>query len=328
MTKEELLLAVGQVDEALLANCEAKAPRKKLSKIAAVAALFVCVVMGVAVGRPGSEPVPTAPEPTQPQWECSMLSTMNGASAPLGLAASDAAVVWNRGTYQDENAPREMTVTFDGETYTGNYQYSICVVGCGYIKDFYQREDRNAHFAEFSVHRETGQLMGIDFATKDFFTRNEEAQALEDPRNMLPDMVRQWASYFIDTDQYEMRLYRSLAQKDPEMTTYTYEFVRKANGLDTTDLLQVMVSDRGILGWIGAKHLGWVEENRDQLEAFACVDSKALIQRDTNLTSVAVEKESYGITPEGKVVMLVLCSAKVQAGMSAGYIIVIENTAQ
>ena len=328
MTNEELLRAVGHVDEDILENCERAKPSGRKAWMTAAAALFACVVMATVMGKPGQEPVPTDPEPTEPKWECSMLSGMNGASPPLGLAASDAAAVWNRGTYQDENAPREMTITFDGETYTGNYQYSICVVGCGYIKDYYQREDRNAHFAEFSVHRETGQLMGIDFATKDFFTRNEEAQSLEDPRNMLPDMVRQWASYFINIEQYEMRLYRAVAQKDPEMTTYTYEFVRKANGLDTTDLLQVMVSDRGILGWIGAKHLGWVEDNQDQLEAFASVDAKALIQRDTNLTGVMIQKESYGITPEGKTVMLVSCSGKVQAGMSAGYIIVIENTAQ
>lgn len=328
MTKEELLLAVGQVDEALLANCETKAPGRKLWKITAVAALFACAVIGMAVGRPGSEPVPTSPEPTEPQWECSMLSTMNGASAPLGLAAADAAVVWNRGTYQDENAPREMTVTFDGVCYTGQYRYSICVVGCGAIKDYYQSESPDAAFSEFSVDRETGKLTGIDFVTRGYFAANEETEALEDPINMLPGIAKQWAAHFLDVEQYKMRLSSTRVMQDPRTILYIFDFVKEVDGVGTTDKLQLLITDRGILGWIGTKQLGWVENSQEQLEAFAMADPKALIQRDTTLTSVTVQEKYYGITPEGKVVMLVRCSAKVQAGMTAGYIIVIENTAQ
>lgn len=329
MTREELLLAVGHIEEDLLANCDAqrKAPRKRMWKIAAVAASFACIVLGATVARKDA-PTPVIPEQTEPRWECSLLSTMNGSSAGFGLTAADASAVWNRGTFQDAAAPQEMTITFDGKTYTGNYSYSICVVGCGYIKDYYQSEDPRGAFSEFSIRRETGALTGIHFATREFFARNAETPVLEDPSNMLPDMAKQWASHFIDVEAYEMYLYRTIPQQDPKMTTYIYEFVKKANGLDTTDWLQVMLSDRGILGYIGMKQPGWVDEQEEQLQAFASVDPKALIQRDTALTNVAVRKQYYGITPEGKVVLLVNCSVTVQGGMSAGATIVIENTAQ
>lgn len=328
MTNEELLRAVGHVDEDILENCESVKPARWKARIAAAAALFACVIIGAAVARPGAQPMPTDPEPTQPKWECFMLSGMNGASPPLGLAASDAAAVWNRGTYQDENAPREMTITFDGITYTGYYRNSICAVGCGKIKDYYQSEGPDAAFSEFSVERETGILTGIDFVTRDYFDANEATEPLEDPINMLPDMARQWASHFIDVDQYKMRLASTRVMQEPRTVLYVYEFVKEVDGRSTTDKLQMLITDRGILGWIGSWQLGWVEDNRDQLEAFACVDAKALIQRDTNYTGVAVSKESYGITPEGKAVMLVSCSVKVQGSMTAGAILVIENTAQ
>lgn len=325
MTKEELLLAVGQVDDDLLANCETKAPRQKRWKIAAVAALFACAVMGAAVGRSGAEPVPTTSEP---QWECSMLSGMNSASAAFGLAASDVAEVWNRGTYQDESAPGEMTVTFDGVCYTGQYRYSICVVGCGKVKDYYQSEGPNAAFSEFSVDRETGKLTGIDFVTTGYFEANEKTEALEDPINMLPGIAKQWAAHFIDVEQYKMRLSSTRVMQDPRTILYIYEFVKEVDGVGTTDQLQLLITDRGILGWIGTKQVGWVEDHRQQLEAFAMADPKALIQRDTTLTGVTVQEKYYGITPAGKVVMLVRCSVTVKGSMTAGAIVVIENTAQ
>ena len=325
MTKEELLLAVGQVEDDLLANCEAKVPRQTIWKLVAAAALVACAVMGAAIGRFGTEPVPTD---SQPQWECSMLSAMNGEPAAFRLEAFDVADVWNKGTYQDENAPREMTVTFDGVCYTGQYRYSICVVGCGKIKDYYQSEDPDATFAEFSVDRESGALTGIDFVTWDYFEANEKTEALEDPMNTLPGIAKQWASHFIDVEQYKMRLDSTRVMQDPRTILYIYAFVKEVDGTGTTDQLQLLITDRGLLGWIGTKQLGWVENHQKQLEVFATVDPKALIQRDTNLTGVTVQEYYYGITPEGKVVMLVNCSVTVKGSMTAGAVIVIENTTQ
>lgn len=330
MTKEELLHAVGHVDEEILANCDdqqPKAPRRKIWKLAAAAALFACVVLGVAFSRIGREATPI-PEQTEPEFECSMLDTMNGTSAGFGLAASEVSAIWNEGYFSSEDAPEEMTVIFDGVSYTGSYTWSLCASGCAITKDYYLPNDSNANFLEFSVNRETGELADINFVTKDYFAKNAETEPLEDPRNTLPDMARQWASHFIDPDQYEMRLYRTIPQPDPKMTTYIYEFVQVVNGLDTTDKLQIMISDRGLLGYIATGQLGWVEENEKQLEAFALADPLALIQRDSTLSNVKVKGQRYGITPDGKVVLLVNCSVTVKGSMTAGAIVIIENTAQ
>lgn len=255
----------------------------------------------------------TACDTTEPQWVCSVLTGGNSySSADIATESTQDWGIWSQGYYFSDDAPAEKTVSFDGITYTGNYIWSVCVTGCGIIKDYYQSSDPNANFLEFSVNRETGELTGINFVTKHYYKNNSEMEELERVDSVLPKLACTWASYFIDIDQYEMRLYRTTPQTDPEMTTYVYEFVRVVNGLDTTDMLQIMISDRGLLGYIDSRHLGWVEDNKNSLEKIATVNPDMMVQNASNITDVAIERQRYGITPEGDVVLLVKCSGKVE----------------
>ena len=249
---------------------------------------------------------------TEPKWVCSVLTGENSySSKDVTMENTQDWEIWNQGYYTSDDAPKEKTISFNGTVYTGSYIWSICATGSGIIKDYYQANNSEANFLEFGVNRETGELTGINFVTKNYYKQNAEADVLEQVDSALPKLASTWASYFIDTDKYVMRLHRTIPQTDPEMTTYVNEFVRVVNGLDTTDMLQVMISDRGLLGYIDSRHLGWVEKNERLLKKMETLDPDIIVQGTSSITDVTIEGKRYGITPDGDVVMLVNCSGKV-----------------
>lgn len=249
-------------------------------------------------------------------WDCTLFSNSNAiAISQLAIPIAEEATYWNAGYFESATADSEKTIFFDGQTYTGSYVYSICPPGCGIIMDYYHPQDPIASgCAEFCVDSSTGALLSIDFITSAFYDKHANTSTPTQTEAALQKIAEQWASLYIDSDEYTVRLSRKDDLTDPQMTLYTFEFVKVVNGVDTTDRLLVLLSDRGELGYITPQQLGWVEENIDQLNDFSKINPSKLIETTMGLKSANVEEQWYGITPDSEVVLLVNCVVESKTG--------------
>ena len=132
---------------------------------------------------------------------------------------------------EEDTAPRELTVEFEGNSYTGQYQHTQAVAGYVCVARIYKNGN-----VQFSVDRETGALL------------NFEKRAINAaPRSVTEDQARQAADRFvagmIDAAGYTVTTV-SVAP------AYLITYVRIVSGFETTDRVQVQVAgDGSILGY-------------------------------------------------------------------------------
>lgn len=249
-------------------------------------------------------------------WDCSLLSGSNAiATSQLAIPIAEEATYWNAGYFESATADSEKTIYFDGQSYTGSYVYSICPPGCGIIMDYYHPQDPiTSGCAEFCIDSSTGDLLSIDFITSAFYDKHTNTSTPVQTEAALQKIAEQWASFYINPDEYTVRLSRKDDLTDPKMALFTFEFVKVVNGIDTTDRLLVLLSDRGELGYITPQQLDWVEKSIGQLNQFSKTNPSKLIENTIGLKSAKVEQQRYGITPDGEVVLLVSCVVESKTG--------------
>ena len=141
-----------------------KTMQKRLWKVAGVCILLVVVVLisqWIAISR----------------MRCYVVDPGNGAVlSGLPLFQAEGAALWRKGAFQSETAPQEMTVTFDGKTYTGIYAYSYCTVGESDVVDCYRSKDRYEGWDEFAVIAGTEKVDAINLAGMGFHDNQKNDQ--------------------------------------------------------------------------------------------------------------------------------------------------------
>ncbi|MBR4769170.1 MAG: hypothetical protein IK088_09375, partial [Lachnospiraceae bacterium] len=132
MNGSDLIKQLNDLDEDLIdeaAGTENLKPRRKVWIILAAAALLI-VLSGAAALL-----ILYHPRKKVTGYRAELLTEMNGiASAAVGMPdqAFQASAL-----YQREGAAPELTVSFDGETYTGTYSHSTRTAGTKTVQDFY-----------------------------------------------------------------------------------------------------------------------------------------------------------------------------------------------
>lgn len=258
--------------------------------------------------------------------ECFLLDAQNGSLPGTALKWAEEASWWNRGSFHSETANPMLTVTFAGKEYTGTYKYSVCPPGQGITKDYYEPENpKEADFDEFGVVSGTGELAYISLLTNTLPEEMEQMPKLENIGQKLEALARQWASEFIDPEKYTFRLVRG-GFGVGDVRNYLYEFVRDVDGVDTTDKLTVLLTDRGNLIHIGVGHTGWTEEKRVQLFRFRMANTEKQVAKALEGLQYRIAKQTYGITPKGEVVLLVNCEVRMSNGAGYGVVVMLKET--
>ena len=255
---------------------------------------------------------------------CYLLDTQNGSPAGVTLARAEEADDWTRGSFQSETAAPTVTVTFNGNTYTGSYRYSVCPGGQGITKDYYGPENpEEADYDGFSVISGTGELAYISLLSNALLEEMEQQPRLENAGYALEELAFYWAAQFIDPEEYTFRMVRG-GYGAGDVRNYLYEFVCTVDGVDTTDKLTVLLTDRGYLIHIGVGHPGWTQDKQAQLFRLKAANTDRLVKKAMNGLQYRIAEKTYGITPQGQAVLMVNCEVTLPTGAACGVVVLIK----
>ena len=151
--------------------------------------------------------------------------------------------VENLNSHDDPNAPREITVTFMGKTYTGEYLRSLVRDPNLYLSHRYESD-----VGYFEINDTTGQVVKFMFTDKpelpEFSTIQES-----DCQNIINDIVDD----YIDPNGYECEV-----SVDPRGSNYYYScrYYREFDGCKTNDEIFVKVDGNGHIHHVNMRMLG------------------------------------------------------------------------
>ena len=293
MTANTLLTLIGEAQDAHVRS--AWQARKRLPLWIKGVAAVACVCL-LAAGMMGASVA---------SMRCYLADTSNGAAiSGFGISRAEDAALWNRGMFQSETAAPTVTVTFGGKTYTGVYRYSLCTAVSGGTADYYRPQ--GAEWAEFSVDAQSGALRSIDLISQGFLEEQGSLPSMD--ADAVEEKAKRLAAQYIDIDDYVMRRTRVSRDEENGLLLYTYEFVRVVGGYDTTDKLQLMLTDRGSLLQISGLQSRWVDDHGLALMKLRLIDPEEILREALGDRSFRIRKCTYGITPEGTTMILVDCT--------------------
>ncbi len=179
-----------------------------------------------------------------------------------------------RGAKEGRTIPQELTITFDGKTYTGKY-----VDTYGYTYDTYNidRYLVEADRISFDVDASDGSLETIMFPD-----RPEGDKTIEDCKTEALRIAKQ----YINTDLYELRT-------NTNDSLHTFFFRRKIGEYDTVAAMSIGIDKQGNCAYINRMMTDEFEEwisKQDESEIKA-----TLAKFDADITHSAIEEKVRSI---------------------------------
>ena len=176
---------------------------------------------------------------------CYLLSSSNSLAADASKYLADASESkwWNGISFQSDSAKKEMTVKFQGKTYTGSYSCSYYDTYNSFATDYYDGEDG----LEFGINAVNGKLVYINLKTQSFF--EEEPLLPEKPgiEEESAEIAKEVAAQFADISEYEfissyVTPYQPDEGQEPSMSFYTYTYCKTINGVNSSAYISVQVT--------------------------------------------------------------------------------------
>lgn len=141
-------------------------------------------------------------------------------------------------SHDDVTAPAERTVTFNGKTYTGNYEDSYTRMPNAYVSHSYMGNTEDGNLVYFYVNAKTQELTCISL-----YRKTEQAGKAVDEaacRKVADELADDYISlkdYKVKEDSY----------KDYDFIRYTYTYYREVSGYETTDMIRIVVDGNGVV---------------------------------------------------------------------------------
>ncbi|MBE6671580.1 MAG: hypothetical protein E7593_05195 [Ruminococcaceae bacterium] len=142
--------------------------------------------------------------------------------------------------HQDKSAPKEATVTFNGKTYSGEYDCSIINVPNLYTSHKYKGDN-----FYFEINGKTGELSSIYFLDASFGGNAISKEKCKEIADLIADD-------YIDLSEYKVEEYKY-------GSAYSFDYFREVNGYKTVDRLTVGVEENGNVAVFGKYTLGSFE---------------------------------------------------------------------
>ena len=302
----------------------------------AAAAFLVCLIAGgvfAAVYFHQPKETPTSGDPTlmagpsatptemntaPKQYHVRLISKGNSGEIS-GVFTSNA--METGGVFQSETARPELTVTFEGQIYHGVYRWSERYAGSGMILDGYDAETDSVK-AFFKVNTEDRSLMFFEILSQngleggDYFLWEVSLPVL--PESEIEKAALRYAGIWSSMEDYTVS---HTVQKGNETCAdfYDYVFCRKVHGIETTDRIMVLISDRGIFHYAGAEGSRWADEHWEELSSFDVKAATEAAKEASHLTNPTVKIRRFGIDENGQVfLMLFLTGANEETPLLLG----------
>lgn len=230
-----------------------KAAKKRtigLSILLLIVFISVCTVASVEMLSPFlEEPISTQELTTEPTKttipepvSLVALTLGNTSDSPMAVGIPVEYDFWglkSRAPFQDASAPQTMTVTFNGESYTGSYQSSHILPPNTFQEDDYYIDGE----CLFTVNAETGELTG--FLPMDLKSIQEGNETVEACRSAALAFA---AQQFGDLSQFRIT--------SSEGLTPTFQFVRYIGDMKTAEIFVINVSNAGNICGFSSMMLG------------------------------------------------------------------------
>lgn len=191
-----------------------------------------------------------APETEAPALKAYMVGTTDCTTNSFG----EIYPFWsheNRAGHLDESAPQTMTITFNGQTYTGTYDETYVRRYATYLEHVYRFENARGYASEFTVHAETDELMYIRF---------DSASELKISEEKAEKIAFAVADQYINRDEYILTVEKSdLAIR--------YHYDKYIGGVKTSEYFIVSVTGEGEILDISKCNLGAFPSEQEKLSA-------------------------------------------------------------
>lgn len=249
---------------------------------------------------------------------CYLLSSSNSLAADASEYLTDASESkwWNGTSFQSDSAKKEMTVEFQGKTYTGSYKYSYYDIYNSFATDYYDGGDG----LEFGINAVNGKLVYINLKTLSFF--KEEPLLPEKPRieDESAEIAKEVASQFADISDFEVSSEVMPFQPDEiqatTMSFYTYTYWKIVNGERSSDYVTIQVTSKGNIASVLVGDIDAFEgEALQQAKVYKNIDVDETvldvmkkITKNLNSPTCKVEEKCYSVTPDGELVVVVRAS--------------------
>ena len=197
-----------------------------------------------------------------------------------------------------ENVEASKTVSFNGQTYTGEHHHSQYKGYANYPAHIYRCPmDKDTSYWEFGFHADTGELVYLMHMPP---IHNVNEPYIDNAETVLPEKARQYAAMFVDLNEYQMLL----PEEDVERNRY--HFVRYINGLPSSDRILIQVSRQGEFVFVHFGNLNAFTEEYDPiLNVFSQTTylkiAESIIPEDMNVTVSECKDFYYDISPFGDV---------------------------
>ena len=206
-------------------------------------------------------------------------------------------------SYKSEDAAQELSVAFRGTTYQGVYECSYRGKGTIAERDRYVASGPIC--TGFEVDHTTGALLWINLAGYGQVVQLSELNKPILAEKTIEKLATDYASDWISVKDYDLVEKTVRAGRGEMADLYVYSFTKTVHGVKTTDSIYVYISDRGVLHMISVLEIGWTEKYRKELSAFSVEEAVNTAKTVSGLTNPTVNTQKFGITPDGKIVLMV-----------------------
>ncbi|MBQ7064861.1 MAG: hypothetical protein IJM90_08235 [Firmicutes bacterium] len=223
-----------------------------------------------------------------------------------------------------EKMPREKTVAFGGNTYSGNYERSGYYILGEQIFDEYSIEGMTS----FSVDHVTGEVIGFRPMGAQEFIDQENYPTIINTDEEAIEWAKEYAAEYIDIENYVVDHVIGIVDCSDPNSMMPFQvihvfFIRMIEGLPTTDEVLVTLTDKGYLFQIELLNNHKYDDlTSEQIKAMKEIDIEALLDAyrietndenpDQELLDIAISNNimanpAWGIsyTPEGELCIVV-----------------------
>ena len=230
------------------------------------------------------------PEPTEVPSSlncyCYIDSSNGGSNAYSGSVGEkpEELMLWEKALEipPENDLGREMTVEFDGVTYSGEYRSWGYIYRSSFTVDRYWYDD-----GEFMLNSSTGELVCISPMLDSYIDAENLKPDLDDPRTETEAAALEFSSRLLNIEGYELETVDIRQPADgyagwQEFDLYFYTFVKKALGESTMDRFEIQVTSKGTITFWRLFDIGAFDPLPEDMSRFEGVDLDAMIEAKVN----------------------------------------------
>jgi hypothetical protein len=240
------------------------------------------------------------------------LGTTKGSALPLKLSGINE----EHGSFFTNNvlygsfAPDSAEIIFNQVTYKGVFYGSEWPYITQGLKDTYQIIEPEIK-GTFTIDHKSERLIGLDLREHYKIKLVEENEAESAWQHALNEATKWAAEFLTDATAYEV------IRGEKDECFYPFSFVRTVNGLETTDRLDISITETGVLASFSLYDNGWVSMHHEELDILSQIDSAEMVRTELikiGASLLSVEKEYYGITSDDHAVRILVCDVQTKSG--------------